>query len=62
MAILCVECDGVKEICVAILVVEISMISGIDESGVDGSSKSDWTHIRSMVVCIVKVVWNTLFD
>ncbi len=38
------------------------MISGIDESGVDGSSKSDWTHIRSMVVCIVKVVWNTLFD
>ena len=58
----CLECDGANQICVAILIAEISMISWFEQFWTDGTSKCHWIDIWMLVVCIVKSVWGTLFD
>jgi hypothetical protein len=58
----CLESDGANQICVAVLVVEISMISWFDRFWGEVTSKSHWIDIWMLLVCIAKVVWGTLFD
>ncbi len=45
IAIFWEECDGANEICIAILVAEISMILWFEQFWADGTSKSHWVDI-----------------
>jgi len=60
--IFCEEFETAIEICIAILVAEISMILWFEQFWADGTSKSHWIDIWILVVCIVKVGCGTLFD